>query len=218
MRSTLGWLALLQVVSLSTLNGQGAPAPERKWALGLLIGTSTFGGATTGTSDTGDELVFVPYRPTMLGAAITRGRSGLRLGFELKYGEPGIGLRGVPVGGEGQPTQGLLVVIENAYKLTSFTGQVSARVLRLRGGPALRSSLGVSVERWTAPGASARVLFGPQAGVSVEAELTRSLVAAIEGEVGFTSKSPFRAEDLPEGFSQRSTWRRSIGVGLYLRL
>jgi len=41
------------------------------------------------------------------------------------------------------------------------------------------------------------------------------LVAEFTGALGYTPRSPFRREDVPEEFRLRSTWRRSImgGVG-----
>lgn len=119
---------------------------------------------------------------------------------------------------DGDPTQGLLLVAENVFHLSTMTGAVSTRMLRLRGGPVVRPLLGVSVERWSAPGAPVRTLLGLETGLGVEMELSRSLIASIDGELGFTPKSPFRVEDLPEGFVPHSAWRRSISLAVGLRL
>jgi hypothetical protein len=112
----------------------------------------------------------------------------------------------------------VLIVAENAFSLASFTGSVGTALLHLRGGPVLRGSLGVTIERWTASGTPSRTRAGPQAGLALEFGLIRALFASIDGELGFTPGSPFLEQDLPEGFRLRSTWRRTLGVGLGLRL
>jgi hypothetical protein len=219
MRSTLGMFVLLTAAAASAAAAQSTPSRTASaWRIGLSIGTSTFNGAARGAGDTGEELVFVPYRPTMTGVELARGGTGPRLLVSVKYGEPGLGFRGVPEDAEGSPTQGLLIIAEHAFKLTSFTASASIPMARLRGGPILRSSIGLTLERWTAPGTPARTVMGPEAAVALEVALTGGLNATINGALGFTPKSPFRLEDLPEGFSPRSTWRRSLEVGLVLRL
>lgn len=218
MRSSIGWLAFLQGALLSTVAAQPPASSARSpWAVGATIGTSTFNGATVGTGDTGEQLQFTPYRPTMLGIVVTHGRERMRLGLAARNGDAGIGLRGVPVSEEGQAPQGVLIIAEGAYSVTSLTASASARVAKLRGGPALRSSLGMTMERWTAPGTPARTIFGPQAGVSLEIGLSGAFFATLEGELGFTPKSPFKLEDLPEGFRERSTWRRTLMAGVSWR-
>ena len=107
--------------------------------------------------------------------------------------------------------------MEDAYTVTSVTGSVSTRLVRLGGGPALRSSLGLTLEHWTASGATARTILGPQAGLSLEIGLSAAFTATLEGELGFTPSSPFQAADLPDGFRERSTWRRTLVAGLSWR-
>lgn len=215
-RNLIG-LILLQLLLGAVLSAQSRPAREHRWGIGITIGTSTFNGAARGTGETGEKLVFVPYRPTNLGVQVSRGRD-LHAALSFRYGEPGIGFRGTPNDGSGQPTQGVLIVIEHAYREYSAGGSLSKRLFRLRGGPSLRGSAGATVERWSAPGTPERWIAGPFAGLSMETELSGRFSASIDGELGYTSGSPFQAGDLPEGFELRSTWRRTLGVTLWLRL
>lgn len=217
MRMPLGCLAMLQAFLVSPGTAQAVQAPRSPWSVAVSIGTSTFNGSTSGIGDGGEKLVFAPYRPTMLGIAVAYGREKLRIGLTARNGDAGIGFRGVPVTDEGEALPGVLIIAEDSYTLTSVTGSVSTRLARLGGGPALRSSLGLTMERWTAPGAAARTIFGPQAGLSLEIGLTAAFTATIEGELGFTPSSPFREEDLPEGFRERSTWRRTLVAGVSWR-
>jgi hypothetical protein len=217
-RSFIGWLAVLHGSLLSAGAAQTPAASARSpWTVSAQIGTSTFNGAATGTAEGGDQLQSVPHRPTMLGIAVAYGRAGLRLGLSARNGDAGLGVRGVPVGEEGESPQGVLIILEGAYSITSLAASASTRIAQLRGGPALRSSLGITLERWAAPGTAARTIFGAQAGVSLEIALSGAFAATIDGELGFTPKSPFKVQDLPEGFRERSTWRRTLMAGLCWR-
>lgn len=205
--------ALLPAASAQT----PAPAPRSPWSFAASIGTSTFNGATSGIGDAGETLEFAPYRPTMVGISITYGREQLRVALAARNGDAGIGFRGVPLTDEGETLQGLLIIAEGTYSVTSIAASASARLTRLRGGPALRSLLGLTLERWTAPGTPDRMILGTQAGLALEIPLSRAFSATLEGELGFTPKSPFQLEDLPEGFRERSTWRRTLMAGVSWR-
>lgn len=219
MRSSIRWLTMLQAALLSTGAAQTpAPAARTSWSVSASVGTSTFNGAAAGTAAAGEQLEFTPYRPTMLGIAVTYGRERLRIGLSARHGDAGIGLRGVPLSQGGPSPQGVLIIVEGAYTITSVSASASTCLARVRGGPALRASVGMSMERWTAPGTPSRTIVGPQAGLSLEIALSGAFAATLEGELGFTPKSPFQVEDLPEGFRERSTWRRTLMVGLSWRL
>lgn len=218
MPTPLGLLAMLQGALLPAASAQTpAPALRSPWSFAASIGTSTFNGATSGNGDAGETLEFAPYRPTMVGISITYGRERLRIALAARHGDAGIGFRGVPLTDEGETLHGLLIIAEGAYGITSVASSASARLARLRGGPTIRSSLGVTMERWTAPGTPARTILGTHAGLALEIGLSRAFSATLEGELGFTPKSPFQPEDLPDGFRERSTWRRTLMAGVSWR-
>lgn len=215
MRAPFVGLAGIALVLPVAAPAQTKDEPVRGgWAVSATLGTSAFSGATRGTGPAGEPVAFAPYRPTMWGIALTHGGKGLRVGLSLEHGQPGIGFRGVPLTETGETLQGFLIVAENAFKLTTTTVSLSQRLLRLRGGPAVRSSAGLVIERWSAPGSPARTMGGAQAGLTLEVSISRALTAQLDGELGFTPGSPFREADLPEGFRPRSTWRRTLAVGL----
>ncbi len=218
MKALFGWLFLGALVMGAPVAAQSPPRFGGPWRLGVTMGTSTFNGAAAATDESGTDLVFRPYRPTMAGIGISYGRERTRLEFSAKYGQPGIGFRAVPDNGSGSVSSGVLIIAEDAFHLASFTASAGTRLVRLRGGPALRASLGVTMDRWTAQGTPSRTRFGPQAGLTLEFALTSALFASIDGELGFVPGSPFLEEDLPEGFRLTSMWRRTIGAGLSLRL
>jgi hypothetical protein len=216
MRVLLGAVIVGQLVTATRSPAQANPSGRGgAWRVALTVGTSTFNGAAAGTDSEGSDLVFRPFRPTMVGLALSYGRDRLRLGLSAKYGQPGLGFRGQP---EEAGAESLLIVVEDAFSLATFTASAGIRLATLRGGPTLRSSVGLTLERWSAEGTSTRVRVGPQAGLGLEFALTGALIATIDGELGFTPGSPFLTEDLPEGFRLRSTWRRTLQAGVSLRL
>ena len=192
-----------------------APHLRGSWSLGITVGVSSFSAGTEGEDAEGQRIQFSPYRPTMWGVAAAYGCEGRRIGVAAQYGEAGLAARGA-ARDDGSGSGGL-VVTEDAYHLTSFSLFASDRLLRLRGGPALRPALGVQLERWTGAGAPSRTVLGGYGGLAVEVLLTNSVVGTLSGELGFVPASPFRREDLPEGFDQRSTWRRTLAFGVAWR-
>ena len=194
-----------------------APLIRGRWAIGVSVGVSSFSAASEGSASDGQHLEFSAYRPTMLGVALTFGGERLRLNATARYGEPGLGARGVTVSDGEEPATGALVVLDGAYHLTSFTLGGSTRLLRLRGGPALRPSLALDLERWTGAGAPTRSVVAGQAGLALEVALTRAFVGTLEGELGYSPASPFRQEDVPPGFARHGVWRRTLAGGFYWR-
>jgi hypothetical protein len=217
MRRFLGTLALAVVPMLALAAQPGSPAAGHKWAAGLVVGTSSFSGAAAGTGPEGEEITFVPYRPAITGLRVSRGGDGLRLGVSVQFGRPGLALRGVrPAGGDADQAR-VLIVGESLYHLWSFGAGASTRLFRLQGAASLRPSLGLELQRWSASGSPARLILGGEAGVGLEVPLTGSFVAEFTGALGFTPRSPFRQEDVPEETRLRSTWRRSIMGAVYWR-
>ncbi len=218
MRSPLVGLVVSALVLPAAATAQRDHEPIKgRWAVSMTLGASSFSGATGGTGPAGEPLAFAPYRPTMWGVGLAYGAEGLRAGVSLEHGQPGIGFRGVPLTQSGETLPGFLIVAEDAFKLTTFTASLSQRLLRLRGGPTLRPSLGLVIERWSASGSPSRTIAGAQAGLALEVMINRAFAAELSGELGFTPGSPFQEMDLPEGFHQRSTWRRTLAVGLAWR-
>jgi hypothetical protein len=211
MRWSPGWSILLCCGLVSSLQGQaGSLRIRAKWRLGLSVGTARFAGAAAGTSQESDTLRIFPSGTTLWGLGAVYGQESIRFGVSVRYGQPGLAVRG-------PETSGLLIIAQNAYHLGVFTASVSSHLLRLRGGPVLRPSVALSLERWTGVGSPTRSTFGGQAGIALEVGLTPGFVATLEGELGFTPASPFRKADLPEGFEQRGAWRRTLAGGLAWR-
>jgi len=219
MRGTARWLGIAALLLWTTVgSAQSRSGPIRgRWALGVSVGMSSFSAASEGSAADGEHLEFSAYRPTMFGVALAFGGERLRLNAAARYGEPGLGARGLTVSDGEQPAAGALVVLDGAYHLTSFTLGASTRLLRLRGGPSLRPSLAVNLERWTGVGSPTRSILAGQAGLTLEVALTRAFVGTLEGELGYSPASPFRKEDLPQDFLRHGVWRRTLAGGFYWR-
>lgn len=205
MPRTPWWLVACGLALPGSLAGQ--------LSVGLSVGTASFSGASRADGSS-EEVRFLPYRPTSFGLLVGWGREAVRLEGSARYGEPGLALRGVPLTDAEVPPAGVLIVSENAFRLASFTGGASLRLVRLRGGPVIRAGTALLLERWSSPGSAARTVAGAQVGLAMEVALTGGLSARADAELGFTPGSPFRAGDLPEGFTPRSTWRRSLAVAV----
>lgn len=208
MRSPLLHLVLCLGLSVRPAGAQPRePDARSRWSFGLSLGVSSFSVASEGADAEGLRLTFFPYRPTLWGVSAGYGQNRMRIQVAARYGSAGLGARGLSIGDEGK---GALLVADDAYHLTTLSAGVSSRLLTLRGGPMLRPSLAFDLERWAGAGSPARWIGGGQAGLALEIGLTQSVSASLEGELGFTPASPFRREDLPEGFQQKSVWRRSL--------
>jgi len=199
------WLGACCLALPGSLAGQ--------FSVGLSIGTASFSGAARKGGDS-EEVRFLPYRPTSFGVLVGWGRDRLRLEGSARYGEPGLALQGVPLAEAEESPGGVLIVSEHALRLASFAGGASLPVLRLREGPSIRGGLALVLERWSSPGSPGRTVAGAQGGLAMEVTLNGALAARADAELGFTPASPFRAGDLPAGFTPRSTWRRSLAVAV----
>ena len=197
--------------------GAQQPEPSRRWSVGISVGVSSFSPASEGSDADGVRLALFPYRPTMWGAFAGYGRGGKRLHLSVRYGSAGLGARGVSLGEEGGEGGNALVVARDAYHLTTLSAGVSNHLVRLRGGPTLRPSLGLDAEHWAGVGSPGRWIMGGHGGLALEIALTRALFASLEGEIGLTPASPFRHEDLPDGFDQRTVWRRTLSAAVVWR-
>lgn len=218
MRLICGWFGLLGLAGVPGLGAQSLAEEIRgRWSLGISIGSAAFSGASRQSAPSEDHPSFTPYGPTMGGLRVGYGRERLRFGITARYGQPGVQIRGVPAPDEGRQGSAVALLIENAYHLSTFTGTVSTRLSQLQRGPSLRASVGVGIERWAAPGAPIRTIGGGQVGLALEADIGGGFVAAAEAEVGFTPASPFRMEELPEGYEPRGTWRKSLAGALAWR-
>lgn len=212
-----GWIACLALaMPASGVTQTAARSRAGKLSFGISIGTSTFSSAAQGTGDDGGTLRFTPYRPTMLGARAGYDAGALRLEASAATGEPGLAVRGADLTDEFD-SNGVLIVVENAYRIRALAAGASVFLVRLRGGPVLRGIAAATMERWTSPETPPRTVAGGEAGLGMEVALTGSLFARAEAMLGVTPASPFREEDLPGGFRQRTTWRRSLGVGVNWR-
>ena len=217
MRGVLVSLVLSAVPIVEVTAQQSRTPSDHRWALGLIVGSSSFGRAAEATGDSGERFTAAPYRPFMTGLRLTRGGSGLRVAASAQYGSAGIAFRGTEAAGD-NAVSGLLIVGEDIYDLWTFSAGASTRLVRLEGAASIRPSLGLELQRWSASGSPSLMILGGEAGLGLEVPLNRTFVAEFSGTVGFTPHSAFRTEDLTSAeFRPTSTWRRSVMAAVYWR-
>lgn len=218
MRGVLVSLMLTAVPIVLVTAQQGRTPSDHQWALGLIVGSSSFGRAAEATGDSGERFTAAPYRPFMTGLRLVRGGNGLRVAGSVQYGSAGIAFHGVQASGGDEGKSGLLIIGEDIYDLWSFSAEASTRLVRLEGAASIRPSVGLELQRWSASGSPSLIILGGEAGLGLEVPLNRTFVAEFSGIVGFTPHSAFRTEDLTSAeFRPRSTWRRSVMAAVYWR-
>jgi hypothetical protein len=217
MRRLLRWVGVLG--GILSVEGQAQTNPGQthgRWALGISRSVSSLSAGSVGPSEDGVEIGWAPYRPSLWGLTAAYG-TRTRVSITARYGKAGLGARGETLSDENGAVARALIVNEGVYDILSVGATVSRHLLRLRGGPALRSSLGAEIESWSALGESPRTIAGVQGGLALEVAIVGPFEAALEGELGFTPASPFKREEMPDNYRLRSTWRRTLGGAIYWR-
>jgi len=216
MRSLLGWLGVLGGILSVEGRAQTNPGESHgRWAVGISRSVSSLSPGSVGPSEDGVEIAWAPDRPSLWGLAAGYG-TRMRVSITARFGKAGLGARGETSEETGASGR-VLIVSEGVYDVLTVGVTFSRHVLRLRGGPALRSSLGAGIESWSALGESPRTIAGLQGGLALEVAIVGPFLAALEGELGFTPASPFKREEMPANYRLRSTWRRTLGGAIYWR-
>lgn len=107
------------------------------------------------------------------------------------------------------------VIATDQLRGTAFGAEVGRRLLGSAQHPSAHLLVGVAHERWSFRDAGGESRSKLQFGAALEGEVpftpAWSGVVRIEGALG---KSPFRAEDLPNGFEQRTARRGAMHLGI----
>ena len=185
------------------------------WTAGVTVSGARFGGASAEASPSPDGLRFLPYRPTFYGVFVERG-SVIRVGLRLATGSPGVSLESGAPAGTGAAGR-VRVVSDGAFNVGALGVSVSVPVIRAANGAALRLGVGGHWEHWSAAGNPGRGLAGLDGLALVELPLGKHWLTQVSTGVGFDPRSPFAAEDLPNGFRPVGMWRVGFGAGVGLR-
>ena len=199
----IAWMGFLAGLGATSLAAQErAPVARGPWSIGISRGVSTLSAGSVGETEDGVELRWAPYRPQLWGITAGYGREQWRVQLSARFGRAGLGARSEAVGA--------LIVTEDAYQVLTAAVAVSTRLVRLRDGPVLRPSLGIEIESWTAVDEPSRTIAGVQGGLAIETRLVGPILAALEGELGYTPNSPFAPGQMPEHYRLCGTWRRTL--------
>lgn len=188
-----------------------APDAQAQWHLGAGLQVQSFG----------RWVVSAPHqlgggpdgRPTTTWPVVVelhRGGAGTRFGIAVSRTRPGL---------EIWDTE-LRIALRPAFQVIGLVPSVSVPVLRLEHGAAVRLGLGAPIERWAFPGSAdlPRWRLGADAVLSVEAPLTARMSGRATASVGTLFSHPLKATDTLEEYRPTHTWRRTLGLGVLVRL
>ena len=194
-------------VAVFALCSSVAVSAQAQWVVGLEAGTEAFTGVSR-TTGTGPERALRPYRPAWGGLRAESPGSRLRFGASLLYASPDLALEAVDLA---------VVDRDDITTVLGFHPGVMIRVAELRDGVALRAEGGLILEHWGFRDQAGRIRAGGEIGLSLEVGLGGRFSGVLGGYAGL-SASPFRGEELPQGFEPRSAWRQALRGSLRIRL
>ena len=194
-------------VAVFALCASVAVPAQGQWLVGLEAGTEAFAGVSR-TVAAGPDRSFRPYRPAWVGLRAESPGSRLRFGASLLYASPDLALEAADLA---------VVDRDDLTTVLGFHPGVMIRVADLREGVALRGEAGLILEHWGFRDQGGRLRAGGEIGLSLEVGLGGRCSGVLGGFLG-VSASPFRHEELPQGFEPRSAWRQALRGSLRIRL
>jgi len=178
-----------------------------QWDVSIEFGELRFSGASFDTSTTSEPAALRPS-----------GGGAYRVSIDRWFGSLGVGV-GLLYCGTGAAAENEETVVE--IKGVSTLYEVAPEALLVlatpRAGGTLALAIGPLYDHWTFDGYDDRNTLGAHAAVSLDLPLDSTWFGTFRIGVA-VSPSPWRAEDLPEGYERRMMWRRSFAAGVRLRL
>jgi hypothetical protein len=193
-------LALLLLAGPTTLHAQ--------WRVTLLTGTaSSYGDARDDTDPTHPEIH--ADAPATLAVSLVRDRGPWRVGLELHHTSADL----AEISGSSA------VTTRSVLKAWGLAFDLTHRLAGREGAPALFVSLGAGVDRWSFDLAESSPRWRATARGALDAELPINPAwgVVIRGQAT-AGPSVFKAEELPEGFVQRTAARVGVVFGVARRL
>ena len=191
-------------VGLPLHSGIWCSVAKAQWSVGVEVGADRFWGGSRETAT--EHRSFRPYRPTTFGLGVVRGSGRLRAGIRFQYSSASLALEGSDAL---VAAKGVFNVYTAAPELLFRLGRVASNELLLQGGPLL--------EVWSMLEEESRTRVGAQAALSLRVPLGVRFAAAFTAGIALIP-SPFRAEQLEQGFERKALWRRRMAGGLDFRL
>ncbi len=192
-----------QIGTVLCLSTAALPRLAAQWSIATEVGVARFAGASTHTSGSPDSFSLRPFRPTTFGIEVGREAGRVRIGVGLLYAKPGLAVEG-----------GSLAAVDyDGMELLELAPDISLRIARVGSGGALRLAAGPAFDFWTLTGFANRTRVGGRATAAWEWPVTAHLSGSVRAGVTLTG-SVFNDRELPGDVDRRSTWRRSVALGL----
>lgn len=184
------------------------PRPaQAQLALGVSVRADRYTGNSRGVLDAGVPASLRPTTPELYAVHLTRTRGDVRIGI-------GIGRASTPISGVTEG--GVIVTPAGNDHVTEFDLEIARRFAGRAGGPRLWGYATPAIAYWTLGGTERWNLSGTL-GLELESPVAGPLAAYTRVALGL-QRSLISPQELPEGFTAKPLWRRSLGLGLRLRL
>jgi hypothetical protein len=191
-------LALVAVLPVSV-------AAQSPWSVAFELGGVRYSG-TTKSGD--DDLHLLPASHTEGGVGVIRRFGDFTLAAMASYGSTGLAADG--------PEAEL--VQKGTASLYEFRAIGMQRLWTLHENVQIAAGGGPALQVWNLVGELSRYRLALQARLGASVPLSRILTLQLNGELSVTPSSPLEQFELPDGFESMAMWRRSLFLGLRLRL
>lgn len=195
--------AVLLLVAIVLLPGRA----QGQLALDVSVRSDRYTGNSRGLLDTGIPVSLRPTTPELFAVHLTRTFGDVRLGL-------GIGRASAPISGVADG--GVLITPANNDRVTEFDLEIARRFAGRAGGPRLWGYATPAIAYWTLSDTERWNLSGTL-GLELESPVTGPLTAYTRVALG-VQRTLISPQELPEGFTTKPLWRRSLGLGLRARL
>lgn len=196
----------MQHILLTVLLLSGPTALAAQWRLAVLTGSATSHGDARDDSDpTHPE--FHADRPVTLTLALARDAGPWRLRLEGRRVTADLS----------EVSRSVAVTTFGAFEAWGAGIELGVRIAGHPSAAELRAGLGLGGDRWSLDGATVRWRATAAGSLEADFAVAHGWTAVVRGEVTI-GPSIFSAEELPEGFTRRTSWRTGIALGVARRL
>jgi hypothetical protein len=196
----------VQHLFLSVLMLAGSTALSAQWRLTAMSATATSHGDARDESDPAHP-EFHADRPATLTLALARDAGPWRLSVEGRHRTADLS----------EVSRSVAVTTFGAFEAWGGGLELGVRIAGHPSAAELRAGVGLGGDRWSLDGATTRWRATTAGSLEADFAVARSWNAVVRSEVTL-GPSVFRADELPEGFTRRTTWRTGIALGVARRL
>lgn len=195
---------MLRAIPLALVLAAASSEAAAQWSVSADVTAARFWGAS---EEAHGDRAFRPYRPTIVGIAMERSFTTMRVGVRGYYGSVSLALEGGDA----------IVAVKDALSVCGTALEVSRPIATLGTDSRLLIVGGFLIESWSLAGETSHVRAGFSTGVGLQVSVGGRWRAVARGGIA-VSGSPFSETDLDAGFVPRALWRREVAGRLQFRL